>query len=238
MQNINQIKYLGLSYFLSGRPPKPIIWIVLPTVFAGAVMGILGLGFASHGGCSGIGGFGADPGTIPRSTSNLTVFAAAPVSSKCSGPEILALGRLYAPPPYVRMVSLNEQSVQLNPSSCCAPPVTEVPKNWGPRPGMVGVRFEIAMDDWSGVPGGTGGDGPSANAEEDCTTVEVWMPDETTSAQQAPAMNDPNATIILDITPPQKKTKSDCTVWHHHKEAPPPMREKHRGAAPEHTESF
>jgi hypothetical protein len=40
---------------------------------------------------------------------------------------------------------------------------------------------------------------------------------------ETPAINDPTATVTLDIYPPQAGESADCSVWHYHYGTPPPL---------------
>jgi hypothetical protein len=61
---------------------------------------------------------------------------------------------------------------------------------------------------------------PIAPADAGCTKIDVWLPNKNIAT--APTMNDPNATVVLDITPPSKGEESNCTEMHYHSGTPPP----------------
>lgn len=217
MRNTNKINYKTRKKTTYFNPPKPTSWMVLPLILAGVLIGILGFGSLSQGG---EGGAAWEAQTLKK-VSSLSVLAAAPLSSSLTGSLITTPGRSYAPPPYVSWVLLSEHPKHRRPSSCCAPPVTANPYNVGPRLGTIGIASGSEIVDWAAAPGGVGGEGSAANAEERCTTVDMWDPDDIMSAEQAPTMNDPNASVTLDISPPKHKTNSDCVVWRRHKRFPP-----------------
>ena len=81
---------------------------------------------------------------------------------------------------------------------------------WGqytpcPRGGMIGtappIKIPIMLR-------GVGDD------DGDCAQVDVWIPADMANAQQAPTINDPNASVTLDITP--SPNGRDCSIWHYH----------------------
>lgn len=200
--------------------PKLMRSMVLPVSSAGMLIGILGFSSLNHG------GEGGDPERLQtfEATRSFSVLAAAPINSSLTGPEGVVCGKLKTPPPYTNVTSLNEQLSQWSPSSCCLVLENDSSRKViFPNPGTVGISSDISMAD---PPEDVGGDGSSANAEGECTTVEVWgLPN--TSMNEMPAANDPNAIITLDINPPKKKTNSDCTVWHRREGVPPPRKYPH-----------
>jgi hypothetical protein len=58
-------------------------------------------------------------------------------------------------------------------------------------------------------------------SKEACAKVDVWFPESMRNVQQAPTMNDPNATVTFDITPPLRQTNEECSVWVYHYGDPP-----------------
>src|SRR5208337_5377884 len=107
---------------------------------------------------------------------------------------------LKAPPPYIKVAFLKVQCSQLSPSN----PIVMLPPNvlsalLELRGGTTGTRpLPITV-------AGTGPDGG-----EDCAKVDVWIPTDTIDAQQAPTINDPNASITLDITPSSTRDFGLC----------------------------
>ena len=49
----------------------------------------------------------------------------------------------------------------------------------------------------------------------DCAQVDVWIPESMAKADSAPTLNDPNASITLDITPSKSET-SACSLLKYH----------------------
>ena len=66
-------------------------------------------------------------------------------------------------------------------------------------------------------------------AKASCTIIDVWLPAKPKSKNtlEAPSMNDPNASVVLDITPPSGERIEGCTFWrYHYGETPPPKHKK------------
>ena len=136
----------------------------------------------------------------------IRAFAAAPLKVTRVVPENLGFTSLEAPPAYVNVTSVNEHSSQFKPSNCCSPPLKAVPVN---------TAF---------CNGGTVGSAPGKTAcFGNCASVDVWLPESmrNSSTLQTPALNDPNAAVTLDITPPQSGKAATCSVWHYHYGTPP-----------------
>src|SRR6266436_8189756 len=157
---------------------------------AALIMGVLGTA-----------GMGCWP--APRAWTNprkLTVFAAAPLSTTRTGPEKEKLVNRYAPPEYSKVTFSKVQSAQSMPSKGCVKPDTPICENFPRR-------------------GGTTGSPPALTPimrEGSCANVDVWFPWSIKEAQQAPTINDPNASVILDINPPLEDSGRDCAVWAFH----------------------
>ena len=122
-------------------------------------------------------------------------------------PENLASENRNAPPPYRSNEPWNSHRTQSRPSSCCpSPPITE-PTRWTAIAGIDGINpgAEIA---------------PCCAAEA-CTVVDVWLPESTRYVAEAPTINDPNAKVTLDISPPLEGSGGNCAVWIYHYGNPP-----------------
>jgi len=68
-----------------------------------------------------------------------------------------------------------------------------------------------------GVAGGDAGGEDGA-----CAKVTVWLP-KNSDPTKSPTANDPNAKVILDITPPSGKA-GNCSVWEYRYGEPPPLK--------------
>jgi hypothetical protein len=154
----------------------------------------------------GIGGFGGTPLVIPsKKGSTAIVFAAAPFNTTRIVPENLQLVKANAPPEYDNVTFSKKHPVQFKPSSSCGTflstnPVCDV------------------------VIGGTTGTPPSEMAvwaSTGCSRIDAWFPESMKNALQAPTINDPNASVTLDITPPSGDSRGDCAVWVYHYGNPP-----------------
>ncbi len=164
-------------------------------------------------GCGGIGGFAAE--IASRMRNRIIVFAAAPVKVRRKFLEIATLLKLKAPPPYVNETLLKTQSVQSTPSNCCTRPDHVALEKWRLAGGTVGTSADTSTPP-----------GPPRT----CANVDVWLPESMRNITEAPTINDPNASIILDIKPPLEGERGDCAVWVYHYGNPP---EKFRPSAPQ-----
>jgi hypothetical protein len=183
-----------INYLL---PLNGVIRSALKTVFAVAVL---------ITGASGMNGCGLTPVIDSKYWVTAIPFAAAPLSSNLTDPAILGLINLTAPPEYSKTTSVKEQFVQLSPSSACVPPITVPSVNVGlAKPGILGVKSPTFIADW---------------ANDGCATIDAWLPDRSSDALIIPAINDPTAVVILDISPPSV-SYSRCEVWKYHYGKPP-----------------
>ena len=148
------------------------------------------------------------------------VFAAAPFNITRIGVDMWALTRLYAPPEYSKVTLLKTQSTQSKPSSCWMTFSIFDEKNLLPRNGgTIGSAPPITI--------------PLGCAFEVCTKIDVWLPNK--DITRAPTMNDPNATVILDINPPSEDEKPNDLHMQFHYGPPPPFpgeKEKPDGETP------
>jgi hypothetical protein len=171
------------------------------TVIGCFIVAVCSLGFL------GVGGFGGTPRVSAcKKGSMTTVFAAAPDKITRVVPENLQLARLYAPPPYFNVALAKTQFLQFNPSN-----------SWGTPEKM---EFSTKAPE----SGGTTGTPPVAMAvweNRGCSRVDAWFPESIKNALQAPTINDANATVTLDITPPSGDSRGDCAVWVYHYGNPP-----------------
>jgi hypothetical protein len=177
------------GYFepLYGLAKSPVISCLTLAVFS---IGLLGFG---AGGCW----LAARACTKLK---NATVFAAAPVKFTRTGPENLNRVNVNAPPPYSRTELVKSQSVQLLPSTIRVKPLTPIFSKFLVMGGTTGTPMPTTRR------GGLGGS---------CARVDVWMPESMKNIQQAPTINDPNASVALLITPPSDGL-SNCAEWTYH----------------------
>lgn len=192
------------------------------------VFGFGGTGFC----CSAI--------ALIRST-NATVLAAAPCNEIRVTPLKWAFVKLYDPPPYISATFSNVQLSQSSPSSACVVVPFGAPLNdplhilgpnvtaaFGCTPSMTIAWLPpeksklVNMQDRCA--GGACGAGAGVGGV--CAKIDVWLPK--IAAQQAPTINDPNASVILDITPPPSGKSGNCTVWVYHYGEPPPVKKPDR----------
>jgi hypothetical protein len=137
------------------------------------------------------------------------VFAAAPKSFSLIDPENLAFSNLNAPPPYSKVTSSKVFPSVFKPSSATLPCNMLLPMKLGCMGGTDGTALGVTPI-W---------------AKAGCTTVDVWLPDNR-SINTAPTINDPNASITLDITPPSRCSQnkdSNCVIYRYHHGNPPPL---------------
>ncbi len=155
-------------------------------------------------GVLGVGGGGGAPWVSAVKKGNMpTVLAAAPPNITRIFPENLQSVSLYAPPPYSKVTFLKTHRSHTNPSSCCATPSKTVPETLGPGTvGTVGIAAGMAN--------------PCERCCS-CARIDAWIPKSSKNIVQAPIMNDPNAMVILDITPPSEGSGRDCAecVYHY-----------------------
>jgi len=150
--------------------------------------------------------FGGAPWTRASISGRIAkVFAAAPLNSKRVVPEKWQSTREYDPPAYVKVASEKKQPLHFMPSNCC-----ETPKN-----------FEPSTEALKGGTIGSPGNPPPPWADATCSKVDAWFPESMKNMQQAPTINDPNAIVTLDITPPSGQTNEECCVWVYHYGDPP-----------------
>jgi hypothetical protein len=155
-----------------------------------------------------IGGKGGEAGTggagiTPNMRSMMNVFRAAPFNcSVCFAIEQSTHRK--APPPYVTVGAAMLHLSQLIPSSGCKSPAMVPSKRRRPK-------------------GGTTGSAPEITKLGACARVDVWLPESmrNSSTLQTPAINDPNASVTLNIKPPLEGERGDCTVWRYHYGDPP-----------------
>jgi hypothetical protein len=149
------------------------------------------------------------------------VLAAAPVKTILVVPENEARLNLTAPPPYTMVELINFQSLTSRPSICCVPRLMMLPFIFSEdNPGTFGVKSPALNDeDTFGGGGATG----------DCARVTIWLP-KNSDPSVSPTMNDPNAKVILDISPPPSGRAGNCSVWEYRYGEPPPLRAPRRKA--------
>jgi hypothetical protein len=110
---------------------------------------------------------------------------------------------VYAPPLYSRTTSLNMHSLHSMPSSCCVTPKKRPrAKSLCCKGGTTGIAY--------------GKPAPAGGVLDSCAHVDVWLPENTNNVVRAPTMNDPNASVTLDITPPSESPRGDCAIWVYH----------------------
>lgn len=198
----------------SYSPPTALIRVIGVVLVAFALMvgsadavNLCGISYKG-GGPIGFGG----GGNAPIWCRKTQVFKAAPLKTMVTVPTAFEFFNRYAPPPYLIWASLNRQSSQFSPSSCCAEPLN--------------ISNFTTFVVFNGTTFGTASGGAPMAA---CAEVDVWIPEETMNAQQAPTINDPNASGMLRIRPSPEFNdgSSGCTVWHYHYLKPgqkPPLR--------------
>jgi len=148
------------------------------------------------------------------SGSSITVLAAAPLNSTRIVPLNFGLTSRTAPPEYRKTASEKSQSSQFNPSKGWRDgPFRRALTNGGPRPGTTGSLASF-------IP--IGRDGPVGGAEV-CARVTVWIL-KNSDPNSSPTANDPNAKVILDITPPISGKAGNCFVWEYRYGKPPPLK--------------
>ncbi len=182
--------------------PYGLARLIVTTLAAAAVL------------CSGVRGSGCC-GRAPlwiawTSLKNTNVFAAAPLRVRRVVPENEQLTKLYVPPPYSNVASLNMQSRHSMPSSCWVSDFNRTRSKRAKSDGTTGMAAGSATPAW---------------AKAKCATVDVWLPESMRNIEKAPALNDPNASITLDITP-APHNGAGCAVWRYHY-GPPPARGGH-----------
>ena len=164
-------------------------------------IGVISITFALYVGGSGrwLGALGL--GITPNTCRMMNVFRAAPLSwSVCFVMEQFT--HRNAPPAYVSVVAPMVHVSQFIPSSGWMAPRKVLARKSGPIAGMVGSLF------------------PRDKACCACTKVDVWM-NGISNIEQAPTINDANASITLDIKPPLNGERGDCAVWVYHYGNPP-----------------
>ncbi len=171
---------------------------------------VCGLVAVSIIGALGLIGLGLEPSfTELTKANNLTVLAAAPFKITRIGVEMRALTSLYAPPEYSKVTLLKTQSLQFIPSSC-----------W--------IRFENVDEEKFILNGGTTGFAGSLTITlvdgGDCANNDIWFPNK--DITRTPDINDPNANVILDITPPFGHEKGNGVKMHFHYGWPPDLEER------------
>lgn len=171
------------------------------TVIVCSLAAILKMGLFGLTGC------GLAPEFTESTKANkVIVLAAAPFKTTRIGVEIEALTRLKAPPEYSNVTFLKTQSLQSNPSSGWMTFINDDEETTLPRnEGNVGSAPSKTIPLW---------------ADAGCTRIDVWFPNK--NITKAPTINDPNATVILDITPPLENKESDCVIYYYHYGDPPP----------------
>jgi hypothetical protein len=144
-------------------------------------------------------------------------------------PEKRAFCKLYAPPLYSKVTPSKTQPSQSNPSNSCLTPLIEPVQYRGPSatealgsapnilfPLTSGGPSRWKFVNWQGRCAGK----DCAGGDVTCAIIDVWLPK--SDMLQAPTMNDSNATVTLDITPPVSGNPGKCAIWkYHYGEAPP-----------------
>lgn len=179
---------LWVSYFFT---PSKLTRVKLFWAFSSSVALIVG---GCFWGCGG----GARAGKAPSALSRFIVFRAAPFNSIGTLRRTWALLNRNAPPAYVNRSAAKTQPSQPIPSNGWTPPKIPPPWSGGPRGGTTGSAPEMSTFTWPA-----------------CTRVDVWMSEDAMNAEEAPTINDPNASATLIITPPLKG-KSNCVEWVYH----------------------
>ncbi len=168
------------NYWPNGVRNFPLTASVNATVL---IIGALGL--------IGGGALGAEAGqpSNPRKFNSAAVFAAAPTSCKWNCPSMVAFSSLNAPPPYTMSTSLNVQPVHSTPSNWLVEPTMGPDSVMWRNGGTSGTAASTCMPperfSWEG---------------DDCAKLTVWFPSK--DATIAPAIKDPSAKVIFDVTPP------------------------------------
>jgi len=162
------------------------------------------ISLASVIGTVGLFGAGLELGMTPENRSMLNVFKAAPLSSRREVPIVQPL-HLKAPPAYVMSGAVMRHPLQSSPSRAWTSPSMLPPfqRTW--RGGTIGSAPAISK----------------ATRWPACTRVDVWMSKSMANAQQTPTINDPNASVTLDTTPPSDSSQGHCTTWVYHYGNPP-----------------
>jgi hypothetical protein len=138
-------------------------------------------------GTRGFVGLGALPAASNwRYVTKYCPFAAAPVSASLMDPENFGCIKRKGPPPYTMVAFSNLSPVELTPSS-----PTLIPEYLLPDEGISVERV------------GTTGVAPLVATS--CAKVNAWFPGGINKNElTAPTMNDSNAVVTLDITPPSE----------------------------------
>ena len=116
-----------------------------------------------------------------------SVFAAAPLRFTRMGPEKEKLVSVNAPPEYCKVTSENLHPSQSRPSIACSEPLTLLLVMCGPSPGTTGSLSRLI---------------PWCSGSRVCARTDVWVPETMSHDAKDPRINDPNASVTLDITPP------------------------------------
>jgi len=139
---------------------------------------------------------------------NTNVFFAAPVNSTRTGPENEKSVNWKLPPPYLSTGLLKVQRTHSAPSTLNAITEPATPKS-------------VKCCDI----GGTTGTPPPPTPivwDGSCARVDVWLP-KNIDPSKSPTANDPNAKVILDITPPSSGKAGNCSIWECRYGEPPPL---------------
>src|SRR6267143_2166601 len=167
---------------VTGRKEKLSGYGLGAVVISSIVAGALSEALSTAGGLKAGGGTGRCGLLRAWSSARTTaVLAAAP--PKCIRIPFINLGftRRNAPPLYLKPTLSNTQFMHSSPSSCC------------PEEFLI-IESSRTLSFNAGTTGTDPSGGPT------CAQVDVWIPKEMADAQQAPTINDPNASITLDIT--------------------------------------
>jgi hypothetical protein len=163
--------------------------------------------------------------------SRAAVLAAGPTSSTRTIPLKVGLPNRTAPPEYRSVPPVNSQSSQSKPSSACCPPLTWSRRKGGPKPGTDGSfpistagAFDVVASIVISTNGYLRGVGGDVGGEDGvCAKVIVWLP-KNSDPSKSPTVNDPNAKVILDITPPPSGKAGNCSVLEYRYGEPPPLK--------------
>jgi hypothetical protein len=140
-----------------------------------------------------------------------TPFAAGPNNVRRVVPLKDALSSLNAPPLYVKAAFSNTHSPQFKPSKSWPVPLILREPILGLRPGMAGMNAGMATPLLR------------VGADGDCAVATMWLPEKSDPTKN-PITSDPNAKVVLDISPPPSGNAGDCVVLRYKYGEPPPLK--------------
>ncbi len=211
----------------ANRSGTPLVWNYWKGVAQSSAVASFFILIVCIVGLFGLGAFGfCPPASAVKNGRRAKVLAAGPLSSTSIFPLNFGRTKCTAPPEYCNVEFWKEQSSQSRPSNSCGPFMNPIRATNGARPRIFGCIPNpnagapeplelIFISETLGMRGGGG--------VLDCAKVTVWIPkssDPTTS----PTIKDPNAKVILDISPPISGKAGNCSTLEFKYGEPPPQK--------------